>query len=71
VPSAVLSKTEPFPLPAGTPPDIGPTLERIWPQGQTAIAALAPRTPHTWSPAATTTSRSTTRTWSPPPPNCC
>ena len=47
VPSAVLSKTEPFPLPAGTPPDIGPTLERIWPQGQAAIAALTPRTPHT------------------------
>ncbi len=47
VPSAVLSKTEPFPLPAGTPPDIGPTLERIWPQGQAAITALSPRTPHT------------------------
>jgi pimeloyl-ACP methyl ester carboxylesterase len=46
VPTAVLSKTEPFPLPEGAPPDIGPALERAWPQGQQALVGLAPRTPH-------------------------
>jgi pimeloyl-ACP methyl ester carboxylesterase len=46
VPIAVLSKTEPFPLPEGTPPDIGPALERAWPQGQQALVGLSPLTPH-------------------------
>ena len=45
VPTGVLSKTEPFPLPDGVPPDIGPTLERVWPEGQRSIVALTPRTP--------------------------
>lgn len=47
VPTAVLSKTEPFPVPAGVSPDIDPTLTRIWPEGQQRIVDLAPRTPHT------------------------
>jgi pimeloyl-ACP methyl ester carboxylesterase len=46
VPVAVLSKTEPFPLPPGTPPDIATALERAWPRGQEEFVALTPRTPH-------------------------
>jgi pimeloyl-ACP methyl ester carboxylesterase len=47
IPTAVLSKTEPFPMPDGISPDVGPTLERIWPEGQQSITELTPHTPHT------------------------
>jgi pimeloyl-ACP methyl ester carboxylesterase len=47
VPTAVLSKTEPFLQPDGMSPDIGLTLERIWPEGQQSVVELTPRTPHT------------------------
>ncbi|WP_181780234.1 alpha/beta fold hydrolase [Pseudonocardia pini] len=46
VPTVVLSKTEPFPLPAGAPPTLGPALDRAWPEGQQKLVALTPRTPH-------------------------
>ena len=71
VPSAVLSKTERFPSPRAP----RRTSARRW-SGSGSRArrrsSPSPRVPRTpWSPAATTTSRSTTRTWCPPPPNCC
>jgi hypothetical protein len=33
VPTVVMSKTEPFALPPGTPADLGSAIERVWPQG--------------------------------------
>jgi len=47
IPIAVLTKTEPFPLPPNAPAGLGPTLERVWPQGALSLVALRPHTPHT------------------------
>jgi pimeloyl-ACP methyl ester carboxylesterase len=47
IPTAVLTKTEPFTMPAGAPPGLGPTLEKAWPEGAAKIVALAPRSPQT------------------------
>lgn len=47
VPTAVLSKTEPFPTPDGVPQDVFTRLERVWPEGQRSLVALTPRTPQT------------------------
>ena len=46
MPLAVISKTEPFGLPPGTPKDIAATLLRVWPIGQNALVKLEPQTPH-------------------------
>ncbi|MGW7332801.1 alpha/beta fold hydrolase [Streptomyces sp. NPDC054840] len=46
VPMAVLSKTEPFAAPRGTPKELLDTLERVWPQVQRSLVELAPQTPH-------------------------
>jgi hypothetical protein len=49
IPIAVVTKTEPFPLPPDTPAELGPTLDRVWPQGAENLVALRPRTPHTFA----------------------
>jgi pimeloyl-ACP methyl ester carboxylesterase len=46
VPLAVVSKTEPFAAPAGTPKPLLTRLERAWPRVQQALVDLAPQTPH-------------------------
>ncbi|MFF4350162.1 alpha/beta fold hydrolase [Streptomyces sp. NPDC001530] len=46
VPLAVLSKTEPFAAPEGTPKSLLTRLERAWPQVQRTLVDLAPQTPH-------------------------
>ena len=45
IPIAVLSKTEPFPVPPTNP--IAPALEKAWPEQQQDFVALRPATPHT------------------------
>lgn len=45
IPIAVLSKTEPFPVPATNP--VGPRLEKVWPEQQQDFVGLRPNTPHT------------------------
>lgn len=45
IPIAVLSKTEPFPVPPTNP--IGPALEKVWPEQQQDFVGLRPGTPHT------------------------
>ena len=49
IPLAVVTKTEPFPLPPDTPAGLGPTLDRVWPQGAQNLVALRPQTPHTFA----------------------
>jgi hypothetical protein len=39
-------KTEPFPLPPNAPAGLGPTLDRVWPQGALSLVALRPQTTH-------------------------
>lgn len=46
LPMAVLSKTEPFPLPADIDGFSSADLERVWQQVQAGLAGLVPRTPH-------------------------
>lgn len=46
LPMAVLSKTEPFPLPADLDGFSSADLERVWQQVQAGLAALVPGTPH-------------------------
>ncbi|GAA2641138.1 MULTISPECIES: alpha/beta fold hydrolase [Streptomyces] len=46
VPMAVLSKTEPFAAPPGTPKDLLDTLERAWPRVQQKLVELGSQTPH-------------------------
>ncbi len=46
IPLVVLSKTQPFPLPAGTPAAVAKRLEPIWAAGQDGLVALRPNTPH-------------------------
>jgi pimeloyl-ACP methyl ester carboxylesterase len=46
IPVAVVTKTEPFPLPPDAPAGLGPTLDRVWPQGALDLVALRPQTPH-------------------------
>ncbi|MGW8780807.1 alpha/beta fold hydrolase [Streptomyces sp. NPDC055796] len=46
VPMAVLSKTEPFAVPAGSPKDLLEPLERAWPAVQQALVELGVQTPH-------------------------
>ncbi|MGW6980519.1 alpha/beta fold hydrolase [Streptomyces sp. NPDC054932] len=45
VPMAVLSKTEPFAAPAGTPKALLDTLERAWPRVQQELVELGSQTP--------------------------
>jgi pimeloyl-ACP methyl ester carboxylesterase len=46
VPLAVMSKTEPFGTPPGTPRSITAPLERAWPRVQELLVTLEPQTPH-------------------------
>jgi pimeloyl-ACP methyl ester carboxylesterase len=46
LPMAVISKTEPFPLPADVRGFTAADLERTWRRTQAALAALVPNTPH-------------------------
>lgn len=46
LPMAVLSKTEPFPLPDDLDGFTSADLERVWQEVQAGLAALVPRTPH-------------------------
>lgn len=46
LPVAVLSKTEPFPLPAGVEGFTSADMERVWAEAQAALAVLVPRTVH-------------------------
>ncbi|WP_405754559.1 alpha/beta fold hydrolase [Streptomyces sp. NBC_00073] len=46
VPMAVLSKTEPFAVPAGSPEAVLAPLERAWPEVQQALVELGNQTPH-------------------------
>ncbi|MGW7439159.1 alpha/beta fold hydrolase [Streptomyces sp. NPDC054849] len=46
VPMAVLSKTEPFAAPPGTPKTLLDTVERAWPQAQQTLVELGNQTPH-------------------------
>ncbi|MFI6001345.1 alpha/beta fold hydrolase [Streptomyces sp. NPDC051366] len=46
VPMAVLSKTEPFAAPAGSPKAVLAPLERAWPEVQQALVELGNQTPH-------------------------
>ncbi|WP_159045838.1 alpha/beta fold hydrolase [Streptomyces sp. WM6372] len=46
VPMAVLSKTEPFAAPAGSPKVLLAPLERAWPAVQQALVELGEQTPH-------------------------
>ncbi|MFB6805619.1 alpha/beta fold hydrolase [Streptomyces sp. NPDC056387] len=46
VPMAVLSKTEPFAAPAGSPKAVLAPLERAWPGVQQALVELGNQTPH-------------------------
>ncbi|MDQ6774428.1 MAG: alpha/beta hydrolase [Candidatus Dormibacteraeota bacterium] len=48
MPLAVLTKTEPFPLPPGTPSGLGPQLERVWTAAAADMVGLEPQTPHTF-----------------------
>ena len=45
IPVAVLSKTEPFPVPPTNP--VAPALEKAWPEQQQDFVDLRPGTPHT------------------------
>jgi pimeloyl-ACP methyl ester carboxylesterase len=45
LPVAVLTKTEPFPLPPDTPGFTSADLERAWSEGAKAMVGLAPQTP--------------------------
>lgn len=46
LPMAVLSKTEPFPLPADVRGFTSADLERVWTEVQAGLAELVPNTPH-------------------------
>ena len=46
VPTVVLTRTEPFLIPAGTPPEQGARLEQAWRDATSALIALRPQTPH-------------------------
>jgi len=49
IPTAVMTKTEPFPLPQDAPAGLGPTLDRVWLQGALKLVALRPQTPQTFA----------------------
>lgn len=70
IPTAVLTKTEPFPIPLTAPNGQAATVERVWLAAALNLVALRPQTPHIMVPAATTTSRSTNPTSSQPQPTC-
>lgn len=46
VPAVVLSRTEPFAVPATVPPEQGAKLEQAWQEGTSDLIALRPQTPH-------------------------
>jgi hypothetical protein len=46
VPTVVLSRTEPFAIPATVPPERGAKLEQAWQQATSDLIALRPQTPH-------------------------
>ncbi|WBO62340.1 alpha/beta fold hydrolase [Streptomyces camelliae] len=46
VPAAVLSKSEPFAAPSGTPKNVMDTVESVWPKAQDTLVGLEPQTPH-------------------------
>jgi pimeloyl-ACP methyl ester carboxylesterase len=46
VPTVVLSRTEPFGIPATVPPEQGAKLEQAWQQATSDLIALRPQTPH-------------------------
>jgi len=45
IPMLVMSKTEPFPLPASST-DLGPVLDQAWPTSQQSLVDLGTNTPH-------------------------
>jgi pimeloyl-ACP methyl ester carboxylesterase len=49
VPTVVLSRTEPFAIPATVPPERGAKLEQAWQQATSDLIALRPQTPHFFS----------------------
>jgi pimeloyl-ACP methyl ester carboxylesterase len=49
VPTVVLSRTEPFRIPATVPPEQGAKLEQAWQQGTSDLIALRPQTPHVFA----------------------
>jgi pimeloyl-ACP methyl ester carboxylesterase len=46
VPTVVLSRTEPFAIPATVPPERGAKLEQAWQEATSDLIALRPQTPH-------------------------
>jgi pimeloyl-ACP methyl ester carboxylesterase len=46
VPTVVLSRTEPFAIPATVPPERGAKVEQAWQQATSDLIALRPQTPH-------------------------
>ncbi|MGO9101557.1 MAG: alpha/beta fold hydrolase [Mycobacterium sp.] len=46
VPTVVLSRTQPFGIPATVPPEQGAKLEQAWQEGTSDLIALRPQTPH-------------------------
>jgi pimeloyl-ACP methyl ester carboxylesterase len=46
IPTAVLTKTEPFPIPSTAPNSLAATVERVWLAAALNLVALRPRTPH-------------------------
>jgi pimeloyl-ACP methyl ester carboxylesterase len=46
VPTVVLSRTEPFAVPATVPPERGAKVEQAWQQATSDLIALRPQTPH-------------------------
>ena len=46
VPTVVLSRTEPFAIPATVPPERGAKLEQAWREATSDLIALRPQTPH-------------------------
>lgn len=46
VPAVVITKTEPFAIPADIPAEYGETLERAWRDATADLVALRPQTPH-------------------------
>ena len=46
VPTVVLSRTEPFAIPATVPPERGARLEQAWQEATSDLIALRPQTPH-------------------------
>jgi len=46
IPTAVLTKTEPFPIPSTAPISLAATVERVWLAAALNLVALRPQTPH-------------------------